>query len=84
MKSLTLAVVAAGALLAGPAFAQNPQEEAMLRQACTGDYMRLCSQYEPGSPGLDQCFKAKMNDLTQQCRGAIQAYTKANPNGPKR
>ena len=83
MRFVTLAALAA-TFLAAPASAQNAKEEAMLRQNCTGDYMRLCSQYEPGSPGLDGCFKAKMAELSPQCRGAIQTYTKANPGGRTR
>lgn len=82
MKTITLAALAA--LLAGPALAQNAQEEAMLRQNCTGDYMRLCSQYDPGTPQVEQCFKAKMNDLTPQCRTAIASFQKNNPAGRTR
>lgn len=70
--------------LAGPALAQNPQEEAVLRQSCTGDYMRLCSQFDPGSPEVEQCFKSRMKDLTPQCQTAITAFNKANPGGRKR
>lgn len=82
MKIVTLAVLAG--LAAVPALAQNAKEEAALRQSCSGDYMRHCSQYDPGSPGVEQCFKAKMNDLTPQCRSAIAAFQKANPGGRSR
>lgn len=86
MKALrTFAFGSALALgVAAPALAQNPQEEAALRQSCSGDYMRLCSTFDPGSPEVEQCFKAKMKELTPQCQSAIAAFNKANPGGRKR
>jgi hypothetical protein len=64
-----------------PAFAQNAQEDAALRQNCSGDYMRLCSNFAPGSVEVEQCFKAKMKELSPGCQGAITAFNKANPKG---
>ena len=74
-----LAFLAAVAL---PAAAQaQGQGQEIFRQYCTGDYMRLCSQYDPDSPQVDQCFRANMTQLTPQCRTAINTYTRANPGG---
>lgn len=67
-----------------PASAQNPQEQAVLRQHCSGDYMRLCNMYEPGSPQVEQCFQAKTAELTPNCRSAIASFTKKNPAGRQR
>ena len=67
--------------LAGPSLALTPQEEAVFRQACTADYMRLCSAYDPGSPQVDQCFKQNMKQLSPQCQSAITNYQKTNPGG---
>ena len=69
---------------AGPSFALTPQEEATFRQACTADYMRFCSTFDPGSPQVDQCFKQRMKELSPQCQGAIATYSKANPGGARR
>ncbi len=76
--------VLATALVLGsamPGLALTPQEEAAFRQACTGDYMRFCSMHEPNTPQVDQCFKARMRELSPQCQATITAYTKSNPGG---
>lgn len=62
------------------AMAQQPDEDP-LRTHCTGDYMRLCSQFDPASREVEQCFKARMRELTPNCRTAIAVYTKQNPRG---
>lgn len=68
-------------LAAGPALALTPQEEATLRDNCSGDYMRLCAMHAPDSPQVEQCFQAKMKDLSQECRTAITAFSRRNPGG---
>lgn len=81
------AALALGALVlaTAPAFAQPvPGEEEALRTHCTGDYMRLCSQFDPGSREIEQCFKAHMRELTPNCRTAINYYTKQHPRGRAR
>lgn len=85
-RSMSLAVLMSlGAALPASAASLTPQEEAAFRQHCTADYMRHCSQYQPGSPGLEQCFaaKAKAKELTANCQGAIASYTKANRSGAR-
>lgn len=86
MNRLKISALAAvmTAALAGPSFALTPQEEAVFRQACTSDYMRLCSAYDPGSPQVDQCFKQNMKQLSPQCQSAITTYQKSNPGGTRR
>jgi hypothetical protein len=66
---------------ASPSMAQNAQERAALQQNCAGDYMRLCSMYDPGSKDVEQCFKAKSRELSPECRGAIAAFSRNNPAG---
>jgi len=83
---LLAAAIATGAVLVGasvPAGAQQAGQEA-LEQFCSGDYMRLCAQYDPDSPQVEQCFRAKLRELTPECRSAIQTYQKQNPHGRKR
>lgn len=68
-------------VIVSPSIAQNAQEKAALQQNCTGDYMRLCSMYDPGSKQVEQCFTAKTRELSPECRGAIAAFSRANPGG---
>lgn len=58
------------------ATALTPEQEAMLRRDCSGDYLRLCSTYDPDSPQVEQCFQAKMRELTPACRTSIQAVSR--------
>jgi hypothetical protein len=73
--------IALGLAATLPAVAQNAQEDASLRQNCSGDYMRLCSAFAPGSVEVEQCFKQKAKELSPGCQGAIAAFNKANPKG---
>lgn len=60
------------AALALPAAAQAQGQE-VFRQYCTGDYMRLCSQFSPESREVRQCFIANMRSLSPGCRSVIGA-----------
>lgn len=76
--------VLATALILGsslPGLALTPQEEATFRQACTGDYMRFCSTFEPNSPQVNQCFQQRMKQLSPQCQSAISAYSQKEKGG---
>lgn len=86
MRSMKTAAfgVAFALTAASQALAMTPQEEAVFRRVCTGDYMRLCSMYDPGSPGVQQCFQAKMTELSPGCQTAIVDYNKANAPARKR
>jgi hypothetical protein len=79
--NIALCGIALGLAATLPAMAQTPQEDAALRQNCSGDYMRLCSAFAPGSTEVEQCFKQKMKELSPGCQGAIAAFNKANPKG---
>ena len=81
MRLTSALLIAALAPLASPAFAQDAQQQAIFRQNCSGDYMRLCSAYSPGTPEVEQCFQSHMRDLSPQCQGAIAAYTKKESRG---
>lgn len=84
MKRLKLAPLAAAlALVAAPAFAQNPQQQEVFRQNCSGDYMRFCSAYNPGTPEVEQCFRQHMQQLSPQCRSAIMAFEKESGGGTR-
>ena len=72
LRTAALAVLASLALSTA-ARAQGGGQDA-LRAYCTGDYMRLCSQFGEGTPQLNQCFQSNMRNLTPGCRQAIGAY----------
>lgn len=64
------------------ALAQQPSQEMdLLRAHCTGDYMRLCSQFDPASKAVEQCFQANMRNLTPNCRQTIAYFRRKNPKG---
>ncbi|MEA3008543.1 MAG: hypothetical protein QOJ91_235, partial [Sphingomonadales bacterium] len=48
-------------------------------RVCTGDYLRLCNMYDPGSPEVEQCFKDRNAELSPNCRSAIASFTSKNP-----
>ena len=78
MALVRIAALGAAFALAssGIALAQNAQERAAMQQYCTQDYLRLCSQFSPDTPQLEQCFAAKMAELSPECRSTIAAYQK--------
>jgi hypothetical protein len=41
------------------------------RQACTGDAMRLCSDFIPDVPKITACMMRKRGQLSAQCRLAM-------------
>ena len=76
------AALAAGAILALSTGAQAQNSEMdMLRANCTGDYMRHCSMFDPGSKQVEQCFQARMRELSPNCQATIAAFRKKNPKG---
>ena len=76
----TKIVALAVALLAPLAtVAQAPEDDSALRANCVSDYFRFRSSYMPGSKGIRQCFAAKIEQLTAECRGAIQDFDRRNP-----
>ena len=55
-----------------PAVAQNADTD--YRRFCSGDYQRLCSAYSPGTPQVEQCFKARFAEVSRLCRDTINKY----------
>jgi hypothetical protein len=84
LRKIRIVTFAAAAAIATSALALTPQEEATFRQYCSGDYMRFCSMFEPGTPQVEQCFQQRMKDLSPRCQSAIASYSKANSGGRKR
>jgi hypothetical protein len=44
-----------------------------VRQACTPDAMRLCSEFIPDVPKITACMNAKRRLLSMECRTAMAA-----------
>jgi hypothetical protein len=73
-RTATLALTMSLAIPAA-AHAQGAQDD-VFRKFCSGDYMRLCSQFDPGSAEVRQCFIAHMRQLSPTCRRAIASSGK--------
>ncbi|WP_375410933.1 hypothetical protein [uncultured Methylobacterium sp.] len=52
---------------------QSPARDA-LKRSCTGDYMEYCSEFAPGGPEVEACFRANLKKLSPHCASAITAY----------
>jgi hypothetical protein len=61
---LAMVLVAGGAR---PAAAQAADAEAR----CTGDVMRLCSEFVPDADAIVACLKVKRSQLTSSCLNAL-------------
>jgi hypothetical protein len=73
-STIKRAALAAFLLMPLSGHAQAPEDDIALRQNCVGDYFRFCASYLPGSKAIRQCFAAKIEQLTPECRGAIRAF----------
>jgi hypothetical protein len=62
---LTMLLIAGGS--ASPAAAQASDAA----DKCTGDVMRLCSEFVPDADRIVVCLKAKRRQLSSECRGAL-------------
>jgi hypothetical protein len=63
---LTMLLIAGGV---GPAAAQSSDAA----DKCTGDVMRLCSEFVPDADRIVVCLKGKRRQLSPECRGALSA-----------
>ena len=60
--------VAAGVAIIGPASAASER----VRSACTSDYLKFCSQYDPDSYQTVNCMQRHANRISRTCRIAFQ------------
>jgi hypothetical protein len=56
-----------------PALAQSAPSEAVQRQACMGDALRLCSAYVPDRTQIRDCMAARRDQLSPSCRAVFDA-----------
>jgi hypothetical protein len=59
----------AGLLVAGTSGVSAQSDE--VRQACTDDAMRLCSDFVPDVPKITICMKRNYRALSLECRHAM-------------
>ena len=81
MMSLRLSAAFAAVSLAAPAaFAQpaparpSAQDQAVLQQACAGDFLKFCTGIDPASPAVEACFQRNAAQLSAPCGQAIRSY----------
>jgi hypothetical protein len=66
--SKSVAIMAlGGSLVTGVTAAQADR----VRNACSGDYHRFCSQYRPDSPQMRACMQANGRSLSSGCINAL-------------
>ena len=67
-KLLAATVLALG-LLSGSAYAYTPEQQ----QMCSGDAMRLCSEYIPDVDRITACMIRKYSQLSSGCQAVFDA-----------
>lgn len=72
-RSLGLAITLA-LLSAAPALAAAKRGNADLKRYCTGDATTFCGDVDPDSDKMDACFADHRQELSENCRRAIDAY----------
>ncbi len=75
---LAVTILAASAASLLPAHAASDR----VRNACTSDYLRFCSQYDPDGYQTVSCMKKNAGRLSRACKTAVQED--GVPSGNKR
>ena len=58
-------------LIAGGSASPAAAQASDAADKCTGDVMRLCSEFVPDADRIVVCLKAKRRQLSPECRGAL-------------
>ena len=77
MRSTILAlgfIAVAAPVLAAPDPSASKRGNKDLKTYCSGDAITFCSGNDPDSPEMDACFKKNMDQISENCRRAINAY----------
>ncbi len=63
-------------LIIGSINSAGAQDSDAVRQACTPDAMRLCSEFIPDAEKVKTCMIRKRGELSEACRTAIRGGRK--------
>jgi hypothetical protein len=69
---LACAVTLLSAALLGRADRASAEVSDAVRQACTPDAMRLCSDFIPDVAKITACMRAKSSQISEPCRVAMR------------
>lgn len=50
------------------------QERAVLKEACTADFVKFCTGVDPNSPEVEACYERNMTSVSSPCRQAVESY----------
>ncbi|EJW12381.1 hypothetical protein A33M_2144 [Rhodovulum sp. PH10] len=67
-----ISTVSAVVLLAPPP-ASAQDQRSVLRDACRGDYQKLCASVSPGGGRILKCLESNADQLTPACKAALAA-----------
>jgi len=83
MKKLICAVVLSLslALPARLVFADSAQPPQKGPRPCKADVQKFCSEVKPGGGRIIECLKEHENDLSPQCKAALEKGMKPRSNG---
>jgi len=68
------ALICLTAITTAPALAVD----ARVASACAGDYLAMCSQHNPDSPGVRRCFRTNGANLSPRCLDALVSAGEIN------
>lgn len=75
--SIALLCLLAPAAVAQTADQSSPPSRTEMRRACSADYRRFCSDFQPGSHELRQCFADHKSQLSSACVGVLKRQAAA-------
>ncbi|MBS1166200.1 MAG: hypothetical protein H6R00_2225 [Proteobacteria bacterium] len=75
--SVALLCLFASAAVAQTVDQSSPPSRSEMRRACSADYQRFCSDFQPGSNGLRQCFADHKSQLTSACVDVLKRQATA-------
>ncbi|MDC7786220.1 cysteine rich repeat-containing protein [Rhodoplanes sp. TEM] len=73
MRSILAASGLALVLAAATHTPAAAQDQNVLRDACKGDYQRLCQGVQPGGGRIIKCLQDQGDKLTPACKTALSA-----------